>query len=1540
MQKMVILALAMAMAFPMQLTLGNNSESGNTLDSQESKVINSDHIDSIGDTTPSSYFIENKGQFPDELEFVADTDFGRVGIGQGKIYYDIVNEVIREYNDPLFDEEILMEHDQAPIINGTTGNVVIYELEGSDDDIPVGQDQLPGVSNYLYGNDRDNWVKGARHFSSVILEDAWDGIDMRYYFKEGSLKYDLILEPGANPKDIRINVEGMESFSVSQGALNLDLGDSRKVSDGGLVTFESGPSIKKVDSTFRKIDANTFGFEISDFDTTRGYVIDPEVDFCVTFGGSDYEYPYDIQVDEDGNIYVMGQTRSNDFPTVSGSYDTTYSGGTQYGDAFVTCIEPSSMTMVYSTYLGGTDEKADYAYFGCVRDDGGLLVYGTTYSIDFPYTPGSYQTTHTSGALFIVELATEGDDLDFGTFFAGNNVYSRGITVDEEDNVIIWGYLTSDTNFPFTDDSYDDHKDGWSDTFIAKLNDDCSELLATTLLGGSDDEQSYSLLIDDDGNYLISGYSKSDDFPTTAGAYQSSHGGGSLDIFIARFTPDLSTLLDGTYIGWDDTDNAICMVFDPDGDIILSGYTNSTNLEISGTLQDEVAGEWDILFIELRSDLSDVTNVAVLGGTENDNPENMVLDVYGNIIIGGRVKSDDFPVTSDAYDETYQGGGSFFKGDSYLAMIDPSFSTLEYSTYLGGDMFDAFGGMCLSNEEMVYACGWTQSTDFPVTDDTFESGGDYEAYIFAISTPGGASGGRQEPLDVTSLKTYSDPEFVNESSIFDLGEKIYIKAEGVDANDSCIDGLRINVSLSKTGTKILKKYLRETDLNSGVYTGYLKLPSNVVYYENITFYPPIKPSMEVTVQVNTPVRLSSIPKSISLQEHEELSFQFENLGWFPDPIWNVTINAGWIVFDEDTLTVSGTPTNSDVGKWNVHINLSDGNDHYTEDSVSVTVTNIPPVIIGEDLLTVMQNEEYYVDYDTDEDDEAGIEWVLVSDVSWLHLDSETGVLNGTPGQSDVGESRVGVIARDGNDGSDHRYFNVTVLEASDPPVIITDDITEITQGDPFQRKYEFFDVDTGDAHVWSLVTNAAWLRLNNVTGVLSGTPGPMDVGVFLVNITVIDSGGLSDSHEFNLRVNNINDAPFFTDVPGDVDVYSGTRFEFDVNGSDYDADTVLVYSVISTPRTDISIDAETGLLVWDASLDVFENEPYRLFVEVSVTDGEFTSKHEFKITVKKTQPPTSALLSPENGMRASYRRPVIEWSGSDPEEEDLSFDVYVGEDQAFVQSRKAETLYISGYEGTSLQLTGLRPGKTYFWTVIPFDGGSFGSCLSGVYSFGLNSPPEVAENGMQEAFAGVEFTLVIDADDKDAGDRTNLRYVLDSGPSGMILDESTGIIKWKPSSGQVMLHKVVVNVSDGIDETIISIVIDVKEGESSSSGSFGLILAVAGISVLVIVGIVVGVFLMMRKRKDPGDDGEEPKEQVIGSFGDEDRSVVSGVKSDVAISTAEAHANLGKGSKQISYEDLYGVPAPKEEEGLTARELKEYISGKITELEKMESREE
>jgi len=239
--------------------------------------------------------------------------------------------------------------------------------------------------------------------------------------------------------------------------------------------------------------------------------------------------------------------------------------------------------------------------------------------------------------------------------------------------------------------------------------------------------------------------------------------------------------------------------------------------------------------------------------------------------------------------------------------------------------------------------------------------------------------------------------------------------------------------------------------------------------------------------------------------------------------WSVFTNASWLTINPATGGLSGTPANNNVGIHWVNVSVSDGNDGSDYSNFILTVLNVndAPVISTDDVTTATEDIQYSVDYEATDIDPTRdtLTWSVITNASWLTITSTTGVMSGAPTNADVGIYEVSVSVSDGNGGRDYNNFTLTVLNVNDDPVISTTAMINATVNLLYIFDYNATDIDpTGDTLTWSLDTNASWLTINPITGILSGTPTKTNVGTFLVSISVSDGNGGNDYSNFTITV--------------------------------------------------------------------------------------------------------------------------------------------------------------------------------------------------------------------------------------------------------------------------------------------------------------------------------------------------------------------------------------------------------------------------------------
>ena len=583
-------------------------------------------------------------------------------------------------------------------------------------------------------------------------------------------------------------------------------------------------------------------------------------------------------------------------------------------------------------------------------------------------------------------------------------------------------------------------------------------------------------------------------------------------------------------------------------------------------------------------------------------------------------------------------------------------------------------------------------------------------------------------------------------------------------------------------------------------------------------------------------------------EYYEVIYEFEDLdmatvGQICN--WEFSTNASWLDFESSTTKLYGTPTNDDVGQYWVNISVFDSIDIVDNNfTLKVIDINYAPIINTNNQELAIEDELYEVDYDaSDIDSPLNFQiWSLETNASnWFDIDKSSGILKGIPENDDVGSYWVNVTVNDGAGGTDWANFTLTVIDTNDAPIIITENKTTTFEDKLYSINYIAFDIDDPAIFEWFLNTNASWLRINNVTGLLSGIPKNDDVGTYYVNITVEDVRNGNTSQNFTLTVLNVNDPPEWDSIPKDTFVNEGELFTFDVNAIDMDPSEILKYYMNTKPVTDITINPDTGMIEWIASIRNLSEPQYAFEVILFVTDGKVTITSLFNISVILNPRPTTELISPANEEFVSALGTELKWDGNDQLGESLTYDVYLSEDKNSIDGLIETMLILNRTTDESFFINDVTIGNTYYWTIIPSDGLNCGECTDGIFSFTINSPPKLSFIGRQKATVGKKFGLEVDASDSNPDDIKRFQFSLIDAPNGMIINPETGKITWTPTKDQIGNHTVTVRVDDGLDQTNILFEIQVTEQEDENIFTTPImIITTFSILIIVIITAFIG----------------------------------------------------------------------------------------------------
>ena len=365
-------------------------------------------------------------------------------------------------------------------------------------------EELPGKSNYFIGNDPKKWHSNVTLYGKVKYHDVYPGVDLVYYGNQGQLEYDFVISPGANSKQIRLEITGGEVSPPGRAhnakALRIDVnGDLVIISAAGEVRYRKPVAYQIAADGGKQLVAARFmlrskyevGFAVPSYDRAKALVIDPTLVYSTYIAGASpgpfyFGYTGDqaagIAVDSKGSAYITGLTESADFPITQGAYQTACK---PYGQGcsgvpnsnpssayavFVTKLSPDGSSLVYSTYLGGGYNDNGTAI--AVDSSGNAYIAGQTMSPDFPVTPGAYQTTcgprldsingaycdgwhivSTCGPLgypdgFVTKLNPTGSALVYSTFLGGSlNDYLTGIAVNSAGEAYVSGITLSSYSY-------------------------------------------------------------------------------------------------------------------------------------------------------------------------------------------------------------------------------------------------------------------------------------------------------------------------------------------------------------------------------------------------------------------------------------------------------------------------------------------------------------------------------------------------------------------------------------------------------------------------------------------------------------------------------------------------------------------------------------------------------------------------------------------------------------------------------------------------------------------------------------------------------------------------------------------------------------------------------------------------------------------------------------------------------------------------------------------------------------------------------------
>jgi hypothetical protein len=405
------------------------------------------------------------------------------------------------------------------------------------------------------------------------------------------------------------------------------------------------------------VEGNRLAF-VAKLDPTGSRLI-----YLTYLGGTKTATAHYIQVDNEGNAYVAGRTEADDFPTRN-PIQSRYGGGSD--DVFLSKLNANGSSLIYSTYLGGSEY--DQARSMALDKNGNVYITGRTESANYPVLNPIIPGYSGKQDAFVTKVSADGSRMIYSTYLGGReNDIGHAITIDTDGNAYVTG-LSNSPDFPTVGAIQPSFRGGdGDDTIVVKINSAGTSLVYSTFIGGSGDDESRAIAVDAAGNVIITGYTRSHDFPTI-NALQPNFGGASHDIFVTSLNASGSGLRYSTYIGGSGSDYGRGLAIDADGNIYITGYTTSLDFPIHQPLQETYAGGTaDTIVVKLDPMASKLLYSSYLGGSGYERGRAITVDAFGNILVSGRTESDDFNVTTPA-SPSYGGGAD----EAFIVKLAPN----------------------------------------------------------------------------------------------------------------------------------------------------------------------------------------------------------------------------------------------------------------------------------------------------------------------------------------------------------------------------------------------------------------------------------------------------------------------------------------------------------------------------------------------------------------------------------------------------------------------------------------------------------------------------------------------------------------------------------------------------------------------------------------------------------------------------------------------------------------------------------------------------
>lgn len=667
-------------------------------------------------------FVQNKGQWDNRALFRVEQPSGVLFFEKSAFTYHLYDAELR---NNLHTGKLVLPADSVPTLQH---HAFKMQFLNSLNATAQGKKKASHFHNYYIGNDESKWASNVPLFEGISYKNFYKNIDLEVYTHFNNIKYDFVLEAGADASQIAWKYEGVNATRIHNGKLYIEtaLGEIIELEP---VAWNIHKDKKKHIRCEYREENGVFSFHFPDgYNNKQQLVIDPILVFSTFSGSTGTNFGFTATYDDLGYLYSGSSVFGLGYPTTLGAFQTTFGGGS--GSAFsgsdiaITKWDTNGSQPIYSTYLGGSGDELPHSMF--VNENFELYVMSTTSSLNFPMHPSGFDTSfninpnsinpvnlsnglgvvYTNGSdIVITRFNSTGTALLGGTYLGGthNDGLNLGATrynyadevrgeiqIDKYSNVYVVSSTYSHDNPVGQTTSYQQTKPaaaGNQDGIIYKLNGNLTQLQWSAYLGGSGVDAIYSIALDRNQDIIVSGGTNTLSFPTTTGAFQQAPNPG-INGFVTKIVSSGAFIFRSTYYGAPSYVQSYFVETDRFDNIYIFGQTTtaSGNLIYNAAYHDSTGGQFVAKFDPFLDTLIWSTRFGQNNNFPNISPTAFMVDLCSSIYLSGWGGNITMPMlTTNGLDTA----GNPFQGttdghDFYLMVLADDASQILYGSFMGG----------------------------------------------------------------------------------------------------------------------------------------------------------------------------------------------------------------------------------------------------------------------------------------------------------------------------------------------------------------------------------------------------------------------------------------------------------------------------------------------------------------------------------------------------------------------------------------------------------------------------------------------------------------------------------------------------------------------------------------------------------------------------------------------------------------------------------------------------------------------------------------